>query len=375
MPLLDLAKCIFENKNMNKTISLALVFSSCCFIPFNPLFLKIHAGHEDNLWGGEEIEKEKDDNSDLGVIHYCNYHNYFIENSSNFGNNADTQATCGYVSLAMLLNYYDCYLNDSIVPEQFEVLGNSYVSPGTLYESNSGLPLNSVSQYYNYLRSNYVNSSLHAYLILLDKNALSSNPNNMASTYIEEFGTSESSLATLASNYLFNQSLSSYCTIVCKNSNDPGETKSSVISAIEDELAYGYPVVCGFSGHARVLFGFDDEHNFESHEGYTYDLFDSHAIGSDGMPYLNGTSIGFLSLHFSLSHSHSYNYYDSTNNYYYCRCGSIFHTTHTYTYHYEYQSSNYHRSYCVCGDFILEKHSYRINIHYTPCVCGGSVWD
>ena len=157
---------------MNKTISLALVFSSCCFIPFNPLFLEIHAGHEDNLWGGAEIEKEKDDNSDLGVIHYCNYHNHFIENSSNFGNNADTQATCGYVSLAMLLNYYD-----------------------------------------------------------------------------------------------------------------------------------------------------------------------------------------------------------STNNYYYCRCGSIFHTTHTYTYPYEYQSSNYHRSYCVCGDFILEKHYYRINIHCTPCVCGGSVWD
>ena len=361
---------------MKKLISIILTAISCYHFAANKLFfISLSFVNAKPLFGTTEVEKDKGNNMDLGLAHYCNYYSYFTNNTTNFGNNAETNATCGYVALAMLLNYYDCYLNDSIVPEQYEAFGNSSISPGTLYESNSGLPNNSVAQYYNYLRNNYKDTSLHAYLVLLDKNALVSNPSNMASTYTGEFGTNESSLSSLASIYLNNQSFLSSCTIVQKNSTDPGETKSSIISAIEDELADGYPVICGFRGHARVFYGFNDEHSFYSHEGYTYDLLDTHAIGSNGIPYLNGTTIGFLSIHFNLSHSHSYNYYNTSGNYYYCQCGAIYHTTHSYTHHYEYYSSNYHKSYCVCDQYILEKHSYRINIHYDPCVCGSSVWD
>ena len=310
-----------------------------------------------------------------GLMNYCNYYSYFVNLNANFGNNSETQATCGYVALAMLLNYYDCYLNDSIVSENFEVCGNNYSSPGTVYEANSGLPNNSVAQYYNYLRSYYLSTSLHAYLILLHKGAIDTNPISMESTYLQEFGTNYYFLSDLINEYLLMTGLNTYCTVVSNYSQKPGESNASVAEEIYNEIDNGYPVLSGFNQHYKIIYGHSDDYiKLCGHNGYLNSSQTEYLIQYDGTAVPSG-GIDYFSFHFNLSHSHSYNYYNTSGNYYYCQCGAIYHTTHSYTHHYEYYSSNYHKSYCVCDQYILEKHSYRINIHYDPCVCGSSVWD
>ena len=324
--------------------------------------------------GDDSTDEHNFNNTDYGVYTYCSFYSYFLNLNANIGNNNETNATCGYVALAMLLDYYDTFLNDNIVAEKYDVYGNSSSSPGTLYELDSGLPTNSVGSYYNYLRNNYKNSSLHAYLILLHKNALYYNPFPLASTYAKEFGTKQAQLAGLATNYLTNLGMQNSCSVVYYGSqSNPGPneySKTQVISFIINEIDNGYPVVCGFNGHARIVYGYTDDYKFIMHNGYTNLTNEEFYIGSDGMG-INTSEIGFVSLHFNYSHSHSYNYINS-NSLHYCYCGDHIHD---YTSNYVYHSSNYHKSYCPCGAYILELHSYRINIHNENCICGSSLWD
>ena len=275
---------------------------SCCIYAESNRFSSslehknLFCGVDNRFLNGEADEKETNNEPKTEEWHYCNLSSYFLNNSANFGNNAETQATCGYVALAMLLNYYDCYITDYIVEEKYEILGNSSVSPGTLYEANSGLGSNHVADYYDYLRNNYKDSSLHAYLILLDKNALVSNPDNMSSTYMDEFGTNENQLASLAHLYLYMRSLVGLYTVVSNTTFNASYTKEDIISEMVNEIDNGHPVICGFNHHARVLYGYEaNSYTFRSHEGYlgNSNVSYPHQIGYDGFPYLNGTDIGY----------------------------------------------------------------------------------
>ena len=344
-------------------------------VTFSAVFLYRRCYHSrilENTYFGDDEKENGDNNLDIGMNFYSDFYTYFVDLDSNFGNNSETQATCGYVALAMLFTYYDTYLNDSIVPESYDVCGDSSSSPGTLYEDNSGLPNNSVAGYYSYLRNNYLNSSLHAYFILLNMGAIEANPSPMQSTYLEEFGTTQPVLAALASNYLNLRNLSTSCTVFSKSTVDPNETKQTIIASIENEIDNGYPVVCGFDGHARVVYGYSDTHKFYYHNGYLGQSSSSKLIGSDGSG-LQNDSIGFVSLHFSLSHSHAFNYVTSDGTHY-CRCGAYPHV-HDYTYNYVYVNTNYHWSYCSCGAHIQQRHTYRINLNHEYCPCGSSLWD
>lgn len=330
--------------------------------------------------GGNEnslVSKDtKDEFGDRGYYSdYCNFYQYFTNLTTNFGNNAETYATCGYVALAMLLTYYDSYLMDSVVSESFEQYGNSSISPGTLYEATSSCPNNDVAGYYNYLRTNYINSSLHAYLILLDKGALTSNPANMASTYLGEFGTNEFILSSLASTYLSIKNIST-CTVVSNSSVNAGETFYTIADEIVDEIENGYPVLVGYGGHARVVYGFQHStERFISHEGYlgmNEEYSESLDFLYTELDALSSPDIGYVSLHFTNTHSHAYNYYDSSINQYYCSCGTYQHT-HSYTDHFVNLNANRHKAYCSCGDFIYEQHDYLINLFDNPCRCGRSI--
>ncbi len=98
--------------------------------------------------------------------------NYFYNLRNNYAYNQ--VGTCSYVSLEMLMDYFDNYVTDLTVPQQYEV--QSYLddeddcyyreSPGSLsYYDTSFLTDNSVQNYYNRLSVNSGNS-LHAKIIL-----------------------------------------------------------------------------------------------------------------------------------------------------------------------------------------------------------------
>lgn len=279
---------------------------------------------------------------------------YFSNLLSNFGNN-QTNSTCGYVALAMLLSYYDNVLNDNIVADDYEVDGINGESNGTLFEPDANMPTNpdNVPGYYNVLR-NHVEDSLHAYLILKDKNAIDVNPPNnyIASTYKAEFGTNEYDLSALALSYLSEMNINQYCNIVSNVSYGTSYSVDDIVDEIIAELSAGRPVLCGFSGHARIVYGYSSTMttHFLCHDGYVNlsarDLLAPYDGGFDlyGNPY----EIGYVSLHFN------------------------FHV-HSYTDHYVYYNSQKHKAYCSCGNYVLKTHSYLININNNPCQCGASL--
>lgn len=97
------------------------------------------------------------------------------------------KGSCGYVAIGMLLSYYDTFLSDDIIPEQYDVIsaGNETDmvqrrnSPGIKKDlvldpnETSGRNINgrygynlSAADYYNVMLS-MANSSLHAKLITI----------------------------------------------------------------------------------------------------------------------------------------------------------------------------------------------------------------
>lgn len=119
-----------------------------------------------NINNGSIYLKDK-----YSAMYFYNLH----ENSAhNFG------STCGFVTLSMLLSYWDTYWDDSIVPEQYDVSSNlidnlfsfENESPGIRNES---LLLNQ-SPAFNYLElvNNYKNSYLQLKLIDVANECLSS---------------------------------------------------------------------------------------------------------------------------------------------------------------------------------------------------------
>ena len=145
-------------------------------------YFSVRSSCESNYWYGIDDSVNEDYGEEIQqryVWSDITNGSYFGSLTTNFGNN-QTHATCGYVALAMLLRYYDIYVNDSIVSSGYEVAGSNGSSAGTLFEPNlANLPHDpdNVPAYYNFLR-NYKNSSLHAYLVLFDKGALNFNPPN-----------------------------------------------------------------------------------------------------------------------------------------------------------------------------------------------------
>lgn len=236
---------------------------------------------------------------------------YFANLLSNIGNN-QTESTCGYVALAALLGYYDIYISDLIVSNNYEVNGYNGESDGTLHEpTNNSLPHDpdNVPAYYNYLR-NYRSSSLHAFLILKDKDAYYFNPpiNYMDSTYGGEFGTNESSLADLAYNYLFDLGINQYCTIVYNSSYNTGYSNLDIIEEIQTELYNNRPVIIGYNNHARIAYGYSVggmSYYFHTHEGYipsqNHPNPSNHSLFVSSTQLNASTSIGYLSLHFSFN--------------------------------------------------------------------------
>ena len=260
------------------------------------------------LNGGSESKDEERDNP-RGIYTLISYSSYFSKLHTNFGNN-QTESTCGYVALAMLLTYYDNIVNDCIVSDGFEVAGSSVESPGTLREPDSNyLTFNpdSVSTYYTFLRY-YKNTALHSYLILKDKDALFNNPpiNYIASTYKAEFGTDEYSLASLAQSYLSDMNIySPTITIVCKTSYGTSYSIDDIVDEIIDEIDDNRPVIVGFKNHARIVYGYSYELSgiikFRCHEGYIGEEAVNKTAPSDLLSGQYPGGIGYVSLHFNFN--------------------------------------------------------------------------
>ena len=298
--------------------------------------------------------------------HYDNYMEIYYDNlTRNIGQNY--QGSCGYVAIGMLLSYYDTFLNDGIIPEQYDAKGEGEGydliswedSPGILRdEITKGDDLSS-SGYYSVI-DNQSEYSLHAKLITIGHgygyyNYLSDMP---AGTTFGMLLAVTKSYLKLYRGYTNNQYSIDYEYALF--ANEDNEVRSFVINNIQN----GNPVLL-------ALKSVNDDGEKEGHVVVAYDydvatdeIFCYFGWGAD-KTHVTPESEGFtlykaaFTIEFDLSQTHSYNYVadlGETNEKTYCSCYFSCHPEHECIYYKEY-NEEYHTYACDCNlaeDSLLE---------------------
>lgn len=320
---------------------------------------------------------------------------YFDGLTNNFGMNY--RGSCGYVAIAMLLSYYDTFINDTFIPEQYDEASDGYETNMVLRNNSPGIkqdiilpPIDMVNTHYDYVL-NYL--SLEEYIDILEQ---------MSSTYYHawlltkavslnfcDFSDTESPFSLSNYRLIF---MLAYALVYSGFTDESlsvdyffSEDGSVRDYAIE-KISSGTPVILSVSnnsnGHALIAYDYDASTdslycNFGWNEETTHSTPESEG-------YFNYQAA--ISINTDLPHSHTNNYcvkeYVSphTLSYYYCYDDPDiitynYHETHSYTAYYRTENPMYHRAYCICGEYELQNHYVPPNPrppYYRTCViCGG----
>lgn len=259
-----------------------------------------------------------ENNRSFNPTQYSNFKNsYFDCLTQNYAMNY--KGSCGYIAIAMLLSYYDTFLNDSIIPEIYDVDSVGYSinmssrrnSPGTFRELIPGI-INpedenlTAAEYYSFIQS-YKTTSLHAKLIDIGNSLgfYKFNDNNTpcGTNHSERHQIIEEYFSTVL-NYSINEEYS-FLYEYYSGISGSHYIKSTAINYILN----GVPVILSisdglFSGHVVVAYDYDPNNEIiYCHSGL--DSFGTH-ISPEQMGYSYYTSI--IALDFELQHNHPLNY-------------------------------------------------------------------
>ena len=385
-----------NGKNLNSTSTLECCTEKDCAIG------------EDYIDIDERMMRVLDTNPySSNIQDYSNFRTSFFDNLTyDFGMNY--KGSCGYVAIGMLLSYYDTFISDSIIPEQYDVnsigeetnmvlrrnspgiMKDSIVDPSDTSDASYGYYL-SASGYYSSI-SSLSNSSLHAKLISIGAN-----------NGFYDFDDDDSPCGTnfyiryIVMQQYFDNVLG--YTYGNQYSFDffNGESSESLSASVRNfaiqQVLSGNPVLLsvGGSGGGHVVVAYDYDSNLDKlycHMGWSASSTHKTIENYSFTRYKTA-----LAINLNLSHNHSNNYgvitinnnIPTTN--YYC-----FHDHHIFTYtggsphsfndHYVYYTSNTHKAYCLCGDYILKVHAidsshiYFFHGHqYAPCIDCGAIID
>ena len=215
---------------------------------------------------------------------------YFNNLNSNFGNNA--YGSCTYVSIGMLLSFYDSYWDDSFIPEQYDV--NAYFqstlqqnadfefppfdvdSPGIMFESNSLVSNLNMNEYLNVV-SNNSNTYFQFKLIQLGKSLFG---NEKFDNSTNPLGMTHSELISFLNYYLFTyRSMSSSNVLITSENSNSLMVRNYTISKIRD----GIPVILrakkigtSNSGHSFIAYDYDENNNeIYVHTGWRDEMADT----------------------------------------------------------------------------------------------------
>lgn len=332
---------------------------------------------------------------------------YFDNLTYNIGVNY--KGSCGYVAMAMLLSYYDSFLNDDIVPEQYDVasVGNTSDvisrrnSPGILRDIIDSASNSDADTYYSTIVS-MSNVSLHGKLISIGASLGYYDFNDNKYPCSTNFNRRLAVLNYYLSNVI-NFDGSQYSILSINHEQDFSNSDAVRKFAIE-KVKSGIPVLLAIDGNGgHVVVAYDYDESTDS----LYCHFGWGANKTHVTPESEGFSIykTALIINWNISHTHSNNFGVTTteNNVptteYYCYDSSNIRTynahIHSFIDHrcvvcYEYsQSSHYyhepytwisnekHRATCGCGKKALEGHavsngSFVGGGRYATCLqCGG----
>lgn len=357
---------------------LAAVWSAAIFGIVATGFFSINKIEKDIFYGCDGHEYELDGETVEYPVETLSYkdsfsqmENYFYNLRRNFGHNSN--GSCGYVALGMMLTYYDSYWNDALVPEQYDsnaVLSNleacSYsTSPGSNETSIANAGALSEDKYIQILVNNYSNSSLHAKLVGIGSSmgyGLSLTFDMIRNTlekYLEE--NKQVSIDDWVINYDYNRNY--------KNKVPDGNLTYSEMMAesVKDYLKLDIPVVVtviddGNKGHVVIAYDYDEENDvIYTHYGW-YGSYTHVNVFSSGNKYVTG----YITMGPRRSHSHSNNYI--VGGVAMCSCAL---PNHKHVFTYKSNNAVTHTKSCFCGYSATENHRFKrgtgINSKYLIC--------
>lgn len=270
-----------------------------------------------------------------------NYSSYYFKNlNTNFGNNK--YGTCSYVSIGMLLSFYDSYWDDSFIDEtydvkaefesdrqslaDFDLIPSNVNSPGILFEPNQLVDGLAIDSYYDVIEQ-YSDTYFQFKLIDL---AMSIFGEAKFDGSDSSLGMQQSDVANLLSYYLSKVSniSSDKASVKTFASSDDELIKSQMIEQIVD----GTPVIlrakesASNAGHAMIAYDYNENTGeIYVHTGWrdeTDNIALTHVALSD-LPYDDLLDVTYIQISDSFEHSHALNYHSSYGDNM-CACSYIY---------------------------------------------------
>ena len=318
------------------------------------------------LYSGDEIIFQTDK---FASYYFCDLKNYFGYN---------THGSCGYVAVAMLLSYYDTYLDDEIIENEndsFDAAGIlsaldlsniNNVSPGIKRESDILCPGTTLKAlncggYWSVIENN-ADEYFHLYLIKLAEEKF----NMYHDTYaiLEECGISvpTNSTTPCASMMLHQKSVIEAYLYEVKGYTEEEVsleyTSVDVRNFAINKIKCGQPVLLllgspnGF--HFVVAYDLDDKDTMDNSDDEIYAHYGWSGVTNANKEYKNAVHINIdtdeypwlisaMALNFTIPHNCAFNYTMGEETY--CSCFLMCHPDHYYTY--TSINSLYHKGECI----------------------------
>ena len=305
------------------------------------------------------------------VSHYSNFlSSYFSNLVDNIGQNV--KGTCGYVAIGMLLSYYDTYLDDNIIPENYDVVseGQGYnlvdrhISPGIANENLDEQTYNEMTteEYMQYMATNYSSTHLHSKLLSIGLALGKSN-----GIYMNEIS----------------EILHHYLTIYLNYTDQDFETSGvsnflgiGVREYAIQKVQEGYPVMIVaykslVEGHVVIAHDYNSETNeLYVNYGYTYEFSTRKTLEEDG--YTRYTNAMIIDWNFDNSNrGHNYKVGNQSYRYDNLLLEHRHHSNSSLAYSYIANDINHHNVSYSCGYSGIESHgNFYSNFPNPTVTCG-----
>lgn len=337
----------------------------------------------------------------FGIFQDDNFATYYFNSLfGNYGNN--THGSCGYVAAAMLLSYYDVYLDDRIIEENYDEpaeltnfdLSKNLYSPGIKEEGDSLCPVDggvtdlnhlNIGNYWEVINNNW-EDYFHLYLIKLAEEEFNMYHSELAT--LEECGITVVSEAACASTMLQQKNVIEHYLYEVKGYTESEisleYTNVNVRDFAINKIKNGQPVMLLLGGttgfHLVVAYDLDDkktednsDDDIYAHYGWLLYRTRRHInIDTDEFPLL----VSAMALNVNIEHSCSNNYVSSDGTTY-CSCYFSCHPDHVCTY--DPYDDEQHIYTCNCVNKAINKldHEFEYTFvddtyHILKCECGAT---
>ena len=325
-----------------KKVSRILLFLTTWFIVFlltAMMIQNVFASNKlENIEG--EISPVVDGNIETPTVSnntslspYKNYMEaYFSGLTKNMGENSKN--SCGYVAIGQILSYYDSFLSDNIIAEQYDQASKGTDtniverkdSPGIKNDKIRNVGSMTIQEYWDRIES-MQGEYFRAKLMVIGKSLGILNLDD--GDYLGV--TTNSQRVKILKTYLSDRNITNYTIVSASDVYSSGQLTSNNVKAfVKENIDAGYPVLLGARasvsdrGHAMVCYKYDDS-EFYGNKGYTSDANNAYfAITKEYPIFTNAMVLKFN----TNTHYHSYNYEVKVDGetYEYCYCNSNIYT-------------------------------------------------